>query len=292
MKDLTLVILTHNRADLVFETVNSVLNQSCHDFKFVISDNSSNTQTLDAFKSKGLYDKVIYRTRAKGSSSFDHFNLVLSEIDTQYFILFHDDDIMMPDYIETMYDAINGTPYAAVGCNCYEMNNSLITKTMMLKSHKDIVIASVDDLVHQYCVQSIVPYPSYIYSKRLCASLTYKTTAGKYSDVLWLMNLISVGPHLWIHSPHMYYRWHLSQDSTINDYASQIHLTDFYYKSSSKNKSILKDIRGMKVFFAIVNEKFKVMHNRSLNKKITLYIFLHGRKKDALSILYHYLKKS
>src|SRR5574344_260435 len=164
MKDLTLVILTHNRADLVFETVNSVLNQSCHDFKFVISDNSSNTQTLDAFKSKGLYDKVIYRKREKEYLSVDHFNLVLSEIDTQYFILFHDDDIMMPDYIETMYNAINGTPYVAAGCNCYEMNNTLVTNVTMLKSQNDIIIATVDDLIHQYCVLSIVPYPSYIYS--------------------------------------------------------------------------------------------------------------------------------
>src|SRR5574344_1818622 len=97
MKDLTLVILTHNRADLVFETVNSVLNQSCHDFKFVISDNSSNTQTLDAFKSKGLYDKVIYRKRDKEYSSFDHFNLGLLKFVTLHFIHFHDVDIMRPD---------------------------------------------------------------------------------------------------------------------------------------------------------------------------------------------------
>ena len=45
MKDLTVFILTHNRGEMLLETINSVLNQTCHDFKFIVSDNSSNDDT-------------------------------------------------------------------------------------------------------------------------------------------------------------------------------------------------------------------------------------------------------
>ena len=89
MKDLTVFVLTHNRGELLLETIESILNQTCNDFKFIVSDNSSNDETMRLLEERGYLGKFEYRKRDKEYPSMEHFNLCLSEVDTTYFVLFH-----------------------------------------------------------------------------------------------------------------------------------------------------------------------------------------------------------
>ncbi len=224
MKDLTIFILTHNRGEMLLETIDSVLKQTCHDFKFIVSDNSSNDDTMHLLEKRGYLGKFEYRKRSKEYPSMEHFNLCISEVDTTYFVLFHDDDIMLPDYVETMYKAINRSEYVAAGCNAYYLYGEKQSKRKMLRDYKDTLTIALTskDIARQYCKKNeIVPFPSYIYNKRLIGTEIFDEECGKYSDVSWLLRLINIAPIYWLTTPLMYYRIHKEQDSQTLDIENQ-----------------------------------------------------------------------
>jgi glycosyltransferase involved in cell wall biosynthesis len=224
MKDLTVFVLTHNRGEMLLETIDSILNQSCHDFKFIVSDNSSNDETMRLLEERGYLGKFEYRKRDKEYPSMEHFNLCLSEVDTTYFVLFHDDDIMLQDYVETMYNSIAGSEYVAVGCNAYYLYGDKQSRRKFFKWYRNdfSIISSDKDLALRYCKKNgNVPFPSYMYGKKLIGTEIFDDECGKYSDVSWLLRLAKIAPINWLSAPLMYYRIHKGQDSQSFDIRNQ-----------------------------------------------------------------------
>lgn len=239
MKDLTVFVMTHNRGKMLIETINSVLNQSCNDFKFIVSDNSNNDETENILKSQNLIEKFEYRKRDIECSGLEHFNICLSEVDTKYFVLFHDDDIMLPEYVENMYNTISVGKYVAVGCNAYKFCNGK-RKSLFLQGKNDKKIYSSKELSENYCKYEIAPFPSYIYNKEKIANLKFNNSCGKYSDVIWLQNVSRKGEILWLAKPCMCYRIHAGQDSSVFDYKNQLKLVREFKKCGVSNKIIQK----------------------------------------------------
>lgn len=235
MKDLTVFVLTHNRQELLLETIQSILHQTCHDFKFIVSDNSDNDKTYELLRQHNMLDRFDYRKRGKLYSSLEHFNLCLSEVDTKYFILFHDDDIMLPNMVDVLYNAINGSEYAAVGCNAYYFINSRVTNRQTLKTNKDMVLSSPSVLVKQYCNRSIIPFPAYIYNKNKIGDVIFQDTCGKYGDVHWLIELNDKNKLKWLGKPNMYYRIHLGQDSQTTQFTDMSKLLRLFKKYCSQS---------------------------------------------------------
>ena len=227
MKDLTVFILTHNRGEMLLETIDSVLNQTCHDFKFIISDNSDNDKTAKLLEERNLLGKFEYRKRDGAYSVFDHLNMCLTEVDTKYFVLFHDDDIMLPGYVETMYTTINDSEYVAVGCNAYLLYKKS-NKKRMFKNKYDLIIKCEKQLAEMYCSGNILPFPSYMYAKAKLKNIVFCDDFGKYSDVLWLLKITKLSSMMWISSPLMLYRLHENQSSAYIDYANQIKLIRYF----------------------------------------------------------------
>lgn len=286
MKDLTVVVLTHNRQDLILETVESVLNQTCHDFIFKISDNSDNDETYELLKKKNILSKVIYVRRGKeAKNSLDHFNINLNEITTEYFIFFHDDDVMMPEMIEEIYNKIYNTRYIAVGCNAYILKNNIKTEKKFYKSCKNVIHKTPDSLIIKYCSDcNIVPYPSYIYNKNVLGNIVFTGEAGKYSDVIWLIKLTKKAPVLWIKRPLFYYRIHDGQDSHSVDIVNQNKLYKYYIHTAKFkktkyyiNKQRVKELSNM--------EFQKINYHRKLNFKF-IYVLIHYRCYKLAAIFF------
>lgn len=250
MKDLTVFVLTHNRGELLLETIESILNQTCNDFKFIVSDNSSNDETMRLLEERGYLGKFEYRKRDKEYPSMEHFNLCLSEVDTTYFVLFHDDDVMLPDYVEKMYSMIFETKYVAVGCNAFYLVDKVKTKKCMLHTKKDLIL-NEKDFIKQYCNLNIVPYPSYMYSKKLISDVNFDNSFGKYSDVFWLLRLNATAPIFWNKKALMYYRIHKGQDSTHIDFKNSWKLDNLY--SNYVSSSMIREYRIKKLYNYSVN---------------------------------------
>lgn len=263
MKDLTVCILTHNRGEMLLEAIESVLNNNYHNFRFVVSDNSCNDHTEELLKEKNLIGCFEYRKRDKEYPAVEHFNLCLSEIDTEYFVLFHDDDIILPEYIGTMYKLIKNSVYVAVGCNAFYLYGDVWSRRKMRKSKRDLVLKNGKEIATEYCNENIVPFPSYMYSKTRLVNCLFSNEFGKYSDVLWLLKILKKGPIRWSACPLMYYRLHDTQDSSRIDYANQIKLMRCF-SNEGVNKTVLYKYRLSLLYMRLCDE----LKNTS---KISLY---------------------
>ena len=101
-----IIIATHNRLNYLPETLDSVLKQKLEDkyaLSIVISDNSTNSDTEKYFSSN-IYPNVTYTKRTPSVSMVEHFNIILKEIDTDFFMIFHDDDVMEENMVMKLLD--------------------------------------------------------------------------------------------------------------------------------------------------------------------------------------------
>jgi len=110
---LSIILLTHNRPYQAYEAIRSILAQSDHRFKLIVSDNSSSDE-LKNLLGADLINlpplKFKYLKRDKVYSVVDHGNLCLDEVDTSYFCLFHDDDLMLPNFVANFWSALRDYP--------------------------------------------------------------------------------------------------------------------------------------------------------------------------------------
>ena len=85
-------IATYNRPQMVGVAIDSVLSQSFKDLDVIVSDNSTNDQTQNKIEASYL-SELTYIRRTPTLSPADHGNKILGEVDSDYYMIFHDDDI-------------------------------------------------------------------------------------------------------------------------------------------------------------------------------------------------------
>jgi glycosyltransferase involved in cell wall biosynthesis len=283
MYDLTVVIATHNRALLAVEAIESVLKQNFKDFYFVLSDNSDNNDTLGQLEVRSLLDKLQYIKRPN-ITPLDHFNIILDEAKTKYLILFHDDDIMLPDMVGTLYKEINNNgKIVAVGSSAYcKMGSKFYGKYFKIKNDK--LLSTKLNLIEKYYDNHTAAFPSYIYNVDLIKrnNVCFSDKAGKYSDVVWLLELMDCGKIKWLVKKLMIYRLHRGQDSAkINIYDNQ-KLINYYsvILGIGRRVKIIRKYRLLNLYYIMINRLTR-------NRRMTLYlfkqlVFLFKNKEDII----------
>ena len=234
-------ILTYNRPQFILGAVESALQQERDNYEVIVSDNSTNDDTQKIFlRFRNPILKYIKRTPCV--SMIDHFNIVLKEIKGDYFMIFHDDDVMMDGLIsKLLYEFTPST--AAVASNAYLIKNNLKTELLYvpgLNSNKTIVAKR--ELLSDYLYNKrIVPFPGYLY-KHAVSKIEFNMRFGKYADVYFLSQVLELGSITVIRDPLFYYRTHDEQNSFFSDYEAKSHLTSFILREcglSRKEKTVV-----------------------------------------------------
>jgi glycosyltransferase involved in cell wall biosynthesis len=270
MYNLTIVIATHNRPSLVVEAIESVLKQGFRDFYFVLSDNSDNNDTLVQLQALSLVDRLYYIKRPN-ITHLEHFNIILDETKTKYLILFHDDDVMLPDMVGTLYKEMlsDDDTMVAIGCNAYfQKGNKYLVKSLGIK--KDLLLSSKIDLIERYYDNRIVVFPSYIYNLDLIKkyNVCFTNKAGKYSDVIWLLEIMNCGKIKWLDKKLMIYRLHRGQDSAKTDIRAKQQLVNYYSAALGKGKEC-KTIKNWR----ILNLYYLMLSRLERNNRMTFFLF-------------------
>ena len=243
---LTIYLLTHNRTQLALKAIRSILAQVDKRFNLIVSDNS------DSDELKSLIDDcsdLTYIKRPKVLAGIDHGNLCLSEIKTEYFVLFHDDDVMLPNFVASFWKARTRFPDAvAFGANAQIKDHGL-NKSLSFKAASDYIgPMDANDLLRRYFSHhqmGIAPFPSYIYRRASLGNLRLDVTGGKYSDVRWLVEWAKLGSMIWISEPMMVYQLHASNDGNVESRHDRLRFLAFL-KSPKLilNPEILSDYRN------------------------------------------------
>lgn len=105
-QDIDVFIMTHNRASYLKSSVNSLLGQSVKGFSLTILDNASTDDTkavAESFAAAGV--KYVQTPQEEGIGA--NFSAAQRLACAKYVMIFHDDDLLHPQYIENVIKALN-----------------------------------------------------------------------------------------------------------------------------------------------------------------------------------------
>ncbi len=242
MSTIQVVIATHNRPGLILNSINSVLSQTYSNFKLVVSDNSTNNET-EILLSNITDPRFTYVKRKNNFSGIDHLNLILSEINEDYFMIFHDDDLMLPQMLEVLYKKINFKPdIVAVGSNAFLNKYGIEKSILFFKTKNDIIISKPAELVEEYFrYRTYAPFPSYLYKKTVSDRCRLNPqNGGKYSDLSFLVDILNLGKIFITSTPTMKYFIHSNQDTSSHIFIDKLKMIDYVTKKSKlKRKDVL-----------------------------------------------------
>jgi glycosyltransferase involved in cell wall biosynthesis len=217
-------ILCRDRPHTIRECLKSALEQKIGHFtiEIIVSDNSQTSNVFNIVSQE--FPQVSLRRRVPYTDAKTHFNTILSEVTGEYCILFHDDDVLNPEYVKTVVGEFTTHPNAiAIGTNAHIIAAS---GRICGKSHsfrEKQIFSTSRDFLSKYIPtkreqRGIAPFPSYIYRKHAALNRFGEfDECGKYSDVVFLANLIKLGTIVWLPECLMKYRTHEGNDSNEID---------------------------------------------------------------------------
>jgi len=247
MKSLSIYILCRNRPDYAKQAIQSVLNQTCQEFVLTVSDNSTNDDVEHMMRDE--FVDIHYIRRVPALDVLGHMNRCIDDTESKYLCLFHDDDVMRPNYVEGMMQCAHDYPDAiAIGCNAnIESLGKLGRRTCFRSFRKHELIESPLNLARRYFSRAqsgFAPFPGYVYNIGLVGSQRLASGGGKYSDVTWLLSLAKKAPIVWVNVPLMIYRLHDSNDSNIESIQDRLRLLGYLKKNRAIfGKGLLSDYR-------------------------------------------------
>jgi glycosyltransferase involved in cell wall biosynthesis len=254
---LTIFVLCYNRPDFARLSIQSIVQQSCQNFHLIISDQSTNNEVEAMVKSD--FPNISYIKRSPSLKHLEHFNVCIKEVITDYYCLFHDDDLMGTNYVETMLQFIGDHPSAAAyACNAFiETNGKVEPRLSFISKNKYELISGPRDLAERYFSHNqsgIAPNPSYIYSHRLAGEELFIVNGGKYADVSLLLDILQKGAILWLNKPLMTYRIHGNNVGSIESIPDRLRFLGYLKKHKKVfGKAVLQDYRYSFIYKKILN---------------------------------------
>ncbi len=216
MNLLKIFILCHNRPEDARQAIASVLAQTDQDFTLTVSDNSSNDKVEQMVKEH--FPRVNYIRRRPTLPALAHMNLCIDEAHkSDYFCLFHDDDLMGCTYVQAIKRAAQTHPHAVVlGCNAWTESAGVLQARPFFSDRRAYEhVRDARDLAYRYFGRGqsgIAPFPGYVYRTQGVGATRMKADGGKYADATWLFALAERGEIVWLREPLMTYRLHGGND--------------------------------------------------------------------------------
>ena len=245
------VFLTcRDRVSYLEEVIESILRQEYKDFELIISDNSVGNEVSNLIAIR--YPTLKYRRR-NSVDALKHFNQIIEEIDTEYLVIFHDDDVLLPGYLSGMITALTNHPnVAAVGCNAFITWETEPSDVIFAQGITHSILITTPDQLFEYYMdidkRFHAPFPSYMYRTAFVQSLRFNAAeGGKYADVSFLMKIVKLAPILWIPDIFMQYRFHLGNDRNIEDIKGKLSLLRFVLATTC----LTKKSRAVDVYRAV-----------------------------------------
>jgi hypothetical protein len=263
-------------------SIQSIVQQSCQSFTLIISDHSTNNAVEIMVKSE--FPNLLYIRRSPTLKHLEHFNACIGEVRTNYYCLFHDDDLMCPNFVEVMLKFITDHPTAAAfACNAFIETNGKMEPRLSFGSNKEYeLISSPRDLAERYFSHNqsgIAPNPSYIYSRILAGDQLFIVNGGKYADVALLLDILQKGVILWLNKPLMTYRIHGNNIGSVESIPDRLRFLGYLKKHRRIfGEAILQDYRYSFIYKKILNSNWssrskslRIVRNFLNNYQISRY---------------------
>jgi len=290
-----IIIATFNRPTLILRSIDSALKQTFNDFELIVSDNSTNNDTRDII-SKNYNTNVIYTKRDKWLTGIEHLNIILSEIKSEYFIIFHDDDVMHPEMLNILYSKlVKNNDILAVGCNAVVNKNNKNNKKSFSSLKIDKIIEKKSQLVEAYSInKSFMPFPSYLYKREIAENIRFNMDhGGKFCDLAFLCEILNYGKIYFIAKPLMTYFMHKNQDTAKHEFVDKIKLINYLRKCLIEKKRFkaINILRAENIYAELkfsINNKINqnIQQKRFIKQSFIVYKYLGLKMLSKMVFLY------
>jgi glycosyltransferase involved in cell wall biosynthesis len=110
---ITTVIPTYRRPKLLRRAISSALNQTFQNLQVCVYDNASGDETAEVVAEFARRDsRVKYFCHAENIGVVSNFNFGMKSVDTEFFSMLSDDDVLLPECYQTVLEGFSKFPDA------------------------------------------------------------------------------------------------------------------------------------------------------------------------------------
>ena len=302
MLDVTVCILSFNRAAYLCEAVASVLAQSKAPQHIVVFDNGSEGIVLESMS--GYLERGV---RWVGSdvtrSAIWNFRRAVAEAKSEYVLVMHDDDRLCPGFLEEQIEYLDGNPEViAVACNGYIIDEGGRRTGLTLLGNRvdsDVELYKCSaQVAMKYAGDSCIPFSSTVYRTRCVREIDFREEFGKVCDAVFFCDMADTGTIAFKSKALYECRVHPGQDSSHFPSEQMDKLEQFFWarKSTSRleidllHKSLIKQhtSRCIRIILEAMSAPGSPRHlfsevakirNRMFSFSAALGILVYGVKK-------------
>jgi len=269
-------ILSFNRGKYIHHTIECILNQRFKDFTVTILDNASTDETESVVKKF----PVTFFRQEKNVGVINNFLMANQHCQSDWLMVFHDDDLLHPDYLQHCYDEIIKDPELQF------MGSNYIG--IQAPSHNSWPKVHVEswtfrDQAHfaSFCyTKNDIHFASAIYKREHFMKISNKFSIfGKICDRPILIEGMGNGKGKVFKYPFVQYRLHAGQDSqsaTSGPFLNEaIALTRFYksfmgtdWSTSSGKCFIINNRAYLKGLYKWCSDRQTMSFNKFIGKAI------------------------
>jgi glycosyltransferase involved in cell wall biosynthesis len=241
--NLTVFILSYNRPDFIKEAVKSLLEQTFQPENVVILDNCSSDENLrEIMKLSGKKVSVV-ATPTNHQSLWNYeraIDLASSTHKTKYIYIMHDDDRILPSFLERMVDLLEKNPsFSAATCKGYYMDSSGKRTRYFFRSNTetDRIFHSQSDVALGYAKGDGIAFPFVVMRNGTIQRVNRSAGLGVVDDIAIMCRLADIGPMIKSHLRLFEYRLHESQESMTIDHSLRNKKNQFLIEAAAGDKA-------------------------------------------------------
>ncbi len=274
---ITIALLTYNRPQYLKIAINAILNQSYQEFELIVFDNGSEIETTHLISS--LKDRRIKVVRNHVNSR-EFVNEIFDFINSKYFIITHDDDIMAKGFLSNMLDLIEKENFDFLGCSVEHINELGEKLDFFGQDDKSLKILRGDPINNYFdynypSLPTVVMRASFVKKYQL----KFNFSVGPAADAYFWYQALKFGAKIGVYNSVLFsYRIHSNQDSVINKWTMELILFEKWLtEKNCDNQSTLKIFDRCYLYFQLS------LRERDFQKKHKIRNFISSIDPKSLS---------
>ena len=262
MSKVSIAIPTYNRVDYLKECVESILNQTFQDFSVFVFDNASEQPVKEEMEKFGD-ERIKFIGNDKNIGSAGNINRILEHsFDSEYLIVFHDDDLMHPMMLEieiSLMESQQEAVFLVSNLNRVSDENAKVFSEIEKEKMEPRIYENNSEFAKAIMNWTRFAFDSAVYRiKFINEDRMNFNRFSDLADIAFLAGLSQKGPSIFVDAPLVNYRVHPGQDSKS--------FKGSYRKGALEALSFLKEILSS-------DRKFFFKH--SLNLLLYFYTYIN-----------------
>jgi hypothetical protein len=288
--DIDVFIVTFNRPDFINAAIDSILGQTILPKSITIFDNGSEIDYINKLENQYGNSLNFFKNNINLSGR-DLFEKIFKIVTSQFFIIFHDDDILCKNYIEAAQSVLKENEnISLIGTTFIEFRNENNIAYNDVNNNFDFLLLNHTSFAKYLYEGNSFHFGASIYNKNYFKISEFDTISyGKIVDRPFVLGCTKEASALIFNFPFVFYRLHELQDSKTTGKTGPflheiVNLEKMYFKILFQNYNFKNYIIYFKNSFRYHVNNYHYLKAKSFFDKSYFAFLIHLIKNKATNI--------